>query len=564
MMTQEITMKRLSIADATWIPNPLGPEGAPGRGSEKREGPLPNGRGSERRSGPLPNGRGSERRGGPLPNGRGSERREGPLPNGRGSEKREGPLGPEGAHGRGSERRGGRSRSIVALCFAAIVALSTMTARAEVTVIRNATIMTEGAKGTIKGSILVRDGKIVEVGENVQAPEGATIIDASGQWVIPGIIDCHSHIAVDGGVNEGTVSVSSMANIKDVINPEDIAIYRALAGGTTAANILHGSANSIGGQTVVIKLRWGKDAQGMIFEGAVPGIKFALGENPKRAGNAQGGRGNGQPQNLRYPATRMGVEDTIREAFNEAVAYKTSWDNYDAAVKRGEHPIPPRKDLKLEPLKEVLEGKRFVHAHSYRADEILMLIRIADDYHFKIKTFQHVLEGYKVAEEMAAHGAGGSTFSDWWAYKMEAFDAIPYNATLMTRKGVVSSVNSDDDELIRRLNIEAAKSIKYGGLSREEALALVTKNPAIQLGVQDRVGTIEPGKDADLVIYDKDPLSEYSKVQKVLIDGNKYFDRDNEVSSRPQKEAAKQKLIEKEKAEADAQKKQGGAARRPQ
>jgi len=458
------------------------------------------------------------------------------------------------------------------ILFAGMVALAAVAlssvARAEVTVIRNATIMSEGAKGTFKGSILVRDGKIAEVGENVQAPAGATIIDASGEWVIPGIIDCHSHIAIDGGVNEGTVSVSSMANIKDVINPEDIAIYRALAGGTTAANILHGSANSIGGQTIVVKLRWGKDAQGMIFEGAVPGIKFALGENPKRAGNPQGGRGGGQQAPARYPATRMGVEDTIREAFNEAVAYKADWDKYDAAVKRGEHPIPPRKDLKLEPLKEVLEGKRFVHAHSYRADEILMLIRIADDYHFKIKTFQHVLEGYKVAEEIAAHGAGGSTFSDWWGYKMEAYDAIPYNAALMTRKGVVSSVNSDDDELIRRLNIEAAKSIKYGGLTREEALALVTINPATQLGVQNRVGSIEAGKDADLVIYDKDPLSEYSKVEKVLIDGNKYFDRDLEVSGRPGKEAEKAKLLAKEKEDAqraaDAQKKQGGAARRPQ
>ena len=281
------------------------------------------------------------------------------------------------------------------------------------TVIQNATIMSEGAKGTFKGTIVVRDGKIAEVGENVMVPAGATVIDAQGQYVIPGIIDCHSHIAVDGGVNEGSVSVSSMVNIKDVINPEDIAIYRALAGGVTAANILHGSANAIGGQTLVLKMRWGQDAEGMIFQGATPGIKFALGENPKRAGNPQGGRG-ATATNARYPATRMGVEDVIREAFNEAKQYKATWDAYDAAVAKGEHPLPPRKDLKLEPLKEVLEGKRFVHAHCYRADEILMLIRVADDYGFKIKTFQHVLEGYKVAKEIAAHGAGGSTFSDWW------------------------------------------------------------------------------------------------------------------------------------------------------
>jgi imidazolonepropionase-like amidohydrolase len=433
-----------------------------------------------------------------------------------------------------------------------------LTWAAEVTVIQNATIMSEGAKGTFVGSIVVRDGKIAEVGDKVMVPPGATLIDAQGQWVIPGIIDCHSHIAVDGGVNEGSVSVSSMVDIRDVINPEDIAIYRALAGGVTSANILHGSANAIGGQTLVLKMRWGQDAEGMIFQGATPGIKFALGENPKRAGTPQGGRG-GTGSAGRYPATRMGVEDVIREAFTDAKAYKSTWDAYDAQVAKGEHPIPPRKDLKLEPLKEVLEGKRFVHAHCYRADEILMLIRVADDYGFKIKTFQHVLEGYKVAKEIAAHGAGGSTFSDWWGYKMEAYDAIPYNAAVMTRKGVVSSLNSDDAELMRRLNTEAAKAMKYGGLSREEALALVTINPAKQLGVDNRVGSIEVGKDADIVIYDKDPLSNYAKVQKVWIDGNKMFDRDSDVSARPTKELEKKKLADKEKVATPAP-----GARRPQ
>jgi imidazolonepropionase-like amidohydrolase len=453
-------------------------------------------------------------------------------------------------------------KTFLAAIFAALVGSA---AYGETFVIKNATIMSEGPKGTFKGSVLVRDGKIAEVGEKVVEPAGATIIDANNQFVIPGIIDCHSHIAGDGGINEGSVSVSSMVDIKDIINPEDIAIYRALAGGVTAANILHGSANSIGGKTIVLKMRWGQDAQGMIFEGAKPGIKFALGENPKRAGNSQGGgRGAAAPTNLRYPATRMGVEDTIREAFTEAVAYKAEWDKYEAAQKAGQRVLPPRKDLKLEALKEVLEGKRYVHAHCYRSDEILMLIRIADDYGFKIKTFQHVLEGYKVAKEIAAHGAGGSTFSDWWAYKVEAFDAIPYNAYIMQKYGVVVSLNSDDAELMRRLNAEAGKMVKYGGMSREEALATVTKNPAIQLGVQDRVGTIEVGKDADIVIYDKDPLSEYSKVQKVLIDGKKYFDRDLDVSGRPLLEAEKKKLEDKEKAEADAQKKQGAGGRRPQ
>ena len=433
-------------------------------------------------------------------------------------------------------------RKLILCALAALVPLG-----AETIVIQNATVMTV-AKGTFKGSIVVKDGKISEVGEKVMVPQGATVIDASNQYVIPGIIDCHSHIAGDGGINEGSVSVSSMVNIKDIINPEDIAIYRALAGGVTTANILHGSANAIGGQTIVLKMRWGKDAQGMIFEGATPGIKFALGENPKRAGNPQGGRGaTGPTVQARYPATRMGVEDVIREAFNEAKIYKAGWDEYDAKVARGEHPIPPRKDLKLEALKEVLEGKRFVHAHCYRSDEILMLLRVADDYGFKIRTLQHVLEGYKVAKEIAAHGAGASTFSDWWSYKQEAFDAIPYNAAIMTKKGVVVSLNSDDAELMRHLNSEAGKVMKYGGMSETEALAMVTLNPAKQLGIDNRVGSIEVGKDADLVIYDKFPLSDYAKVQKVLIDGHKYFDRDEEVSGRPAKAAEKQKLLEKEK-----------------
>ena len=403
-------------------------------------------------------------------------------------------------------------------------------------------------KGTLNGSILIRDGKIAEVGEKVTFPPDAKVIDAAGQFVMPGIIDCHSHIAADS-INEGSVSVSSMVGIEDVLNPEDIAIYRALAGGVTTANILHGSANSIGGKCTVIKLRWGKDAHDMIFEGALPGIKFALGENPKRAGNPTGQRiGAGNVQG-RYPATRMGVEDVIREAFNQAKAYQQSWKDYHEKVARGEQVLPPRRDLKLEPLVEVLEGKRLVHSHCYRADEILMLLRVADDYGFKIRTLQHVLEGYKVAKEIAAHGAGASTFSDWWAYKVEAFDAIPYNAAIMTRKGVVVSINSDSDELMRHLNDEAAKTMKYGGLTETEALALITINPAKQLMIDNRVGSIEVGKDADLTIYDKHPLSNYAKVEKVLIDGQLYFDRASDLAERGHREAEKKKLMDKEKEE---------------
>jgi imidazolonepropionase-like amidohydrolase len=430
-----------------------------------------------------------------------------------------------------------------AVFLPALLAASSLAA-GQTTVIRNATVLTV-TKGTFQGSILIRDGKIVEAGEKVLAPDGARVIDAAGQFVMPGIIDCHSHIAADS-INEGAVAVSSMVGIEDVINPDDIDIYRALAGGVTTANVLHGSANPIGGKCQVMKMRWGKDAQGLIFAGAPPGIKFALGENVKRSGSPGG---FGATPGLRYPASRMGVEDVIRQAFTEARAYQKEWRDYQAKLGRHEQAVPPRRDLKLEPLVEVLEGKRYVHAHCYRADEILMLLRVADDFGFKIRTLQHVLEGYKVAQEIAAHGAGASTFSDWWAYKAEAYDAIPYNAAIMVRKGVLVSLNSDSAELMRHLNTEAAKAMRYGGLNETEALSLVTINPAKQLGIEARVGSIEPGKDADLTVFDKHPLSNYAKVEKVFIDGELYFDRAKDLEERPGKEARKKALIDKLKAQ---------------
>src|SRR3984893_14151026 len=410
-----------------------------------------------------------------------------------------------------------------------------------VLLIQNATILTV-SHGTIEhGSILIKDGKIAEVGASIKAPKDAQVIDAAGQFVMPGIIDCHSHIAVDGSVNEGSISVSSIVNIADVLNPDDIDIYRDLAGGVTVANVLHGSANAIGGQTIVIKLRWGQPASKLPFEGALPGIKFALGENPKRSNFGR---------SPRYPTTRMGVEETIRGAFTEARDYKAAWDSYNKRSSAGEkNVIPPRRDLRLDPLVEVLEGKRYVHSHCYREDEILMLLRVAKEFGFKVRTFQHVLEGYKVADEIAASGAGASTFSDWWAYKVEAYDAIPYNAALMTRRGVLVSVNSDDAEEATHLNQEAAKSIKFGGLSHDEALKLVTLNPAIQLGIDKRVGSIDAGKDADLVIYNHDPLSAYAVVQKTLVDGRVYFDRQRDLANRASLEKEKKALLEKQKSE---------------
>ena len=426
-----------------------------------------------------------------------------------------------------------------------------------VILIQNATILT-ASHGTIeRGSILIKNGKIAEVGASIKAPKDAQVIDASGQFVMPGIIDCHSHIAVDGDVNEGSISVSSIVNIADVLNPDDIDIYRDLAGGVTVANVLHGSANAIGGQTIVIKLRWGQPASKLPFEGALPGIKFALGENPKRSNFSRG--------TPRYPASRMGVEETIRGAFTEARDYKAAWDLYNKRTAAGEkNLIPPRRDLRLDPLVEVLEGKRYVHSHCYRQDEILMLLRVAKEFGFKVRTFQHVLEGYKVADEIAAAGAGASTFSDWWAYKVEAYDAIPQNAALMTRRGVVVSVNSDDAEEATHLNQEAAKSMKFGGLSHDEALKLVTLNPAIQLGIDKRVGSIDAGKDADLVIYNRDPLSAYAVVQKTLIDGHLYFDRQRDADDRSGRGKEKKGLIDKQKKAAEKKPESGEAAKKPE
>src|SRR5947209_1893564 len=423
------------------------------------------------------------------------------------------------------------------------------------TLIRNATVLT-ASHGTLQNTdVLIRGGKIVAVGQNLKAPEGARVVDATGKFVSPGIIDAHSHSMMDGSVNECTKSVTSMANTRDIINPTAIDIYRELAGGTTAALLLHGSCNSIGGLSTTVKLKWGHPAADFPVPGATQGIKFALGENPKRSNFNVPGLA------ARYPATRMGVEETIRDAFTRATEYKQRWDDYRAGLARGEkNLIPPRKDLELDPLVEVLEGKRFVHSHCYRADEILMLMNVADEFGFKIRTLQHVLEGYKVASEIARHGAMASAFTDFWGYKMEAYDAIPYDAAIMTRHGVVTSVNSDSDERARRLNIEAAKTMRYGGLTEEEALRLVTLNPAIQLGIDNRTGSIDVGKDADVVVWNANPLSVYSHPELTFVDGELLFDRQADIARRPQLEAERKTL---EQAEANRPPAQGGTPPRP-
>ena len=335
-------------------------------------------------------------------------------------------------------------------------------------------------------------------------------------------------------INEGFQNVSAEVRMKDVIDPNDIALYRALAGGLTTINLLHGSANPIGGQNVVMKIRWGKFSNDLIFKKAPQGIKFALGENVKRK------RSYG-----RYPETRMGVEQVIRDAFSAARDYKKSWDIYNKNVKRQRSSIPPRRDLELDALLEIMEGTRLLHSHSYRQDEILMLTRIAEDFGFKIATFQHVLEGYKVAERLAEHGAGASTFSDWWAYKYEVVDAIGYNGTLMANAGVNVSFNSDSDEVARRMNLEAAKAVKYGGLEEAEALKFVTINPAKQLKIDKYVGSLEEGKDADFVIWSGHPLSSYSICEQTWLDGKQYFSIEQDKFLRERDSKIRNDLIQK-------------------
>jgi imidazolonepropionase-like amidohydrolase len=408
--------------------------------------------------------------------------------------------------------------------------------------IKNATVWTSGPQGKLENTdVLVQKGKIAAIGKSLAAPAGAVVVDAAGQHLTPGIIDAHSHSAIVGSVNEGTNISTAEVRIADVIDSESTEIYQQLGGGVTAVNLLHGSANSIGGQNAVIKMRWGALPQDLLFDKAPQGIKFALGENPKQS--------NWNVEQRRYPQTRQGVEQSIEERFLAAVDYRRQWKEYnDSGLAKGSK-VPPRRDYQLDAIVEILEGKRLVHAHSYRADEILMLLRVAEKHGFKIASLQHILEGYKVADEIAAHGAGASTFSDWWAYKYEVIDAIPWNGAIMWQKGVVVSFNSDDDELARRLNLEAGKAVRYGKVPEEEALKFVTLNPAKQLGIDQWVGSIEVGKDADLALWSGHPMSTYSRCEKTWVDGRKYFDREADQESRQKVAAERAELIAKIKAQ---------------
>ena len=423
--------------------------------------------------------------------------------------------------------------------------------RAQAVLIKDATVWTNESDGVLKEyDVYVVDGKIVRVAENIDVPKTVfpTIIDAKGKHLTAGIIDEHSHIAISKGVNEGTKTSSAEVRIGDVINSEDVNIYRQLAGGVTTAQLLHGSANPIGGQSAIIKLRWGLSPEFMKYEKADGFIKFALGENVKQSNW-------GSTYSTRFPQTRMGVEQVYYDFFTRAKEYETNWNAY----KNNKDKIAPRRDIELECISEILNKKRFITCHSYVQSEINMLMKVADSMGFKINTFTHILEGYKVADKMKLHGVSASTFADWWAYKMEVMDAIPYNAALLSKMDVNTGINSDDAEMGRRLNQEAAKAMKYGNLTEEEALKLCTLNPAKMLHIDDKVGSIKAGKVADLVLWSDNPLSIYAKVEKTIIDGKIYFDKDEDLKIREDLQKERTRIINKMMEE----KKKGGTLIKP-
>jgi imidazolonepropionase-like amidohydrolase len=422
--------------------------------------------------------------------------------------------------------------------------------KSENLLIKNATVWTSDVQGKLEQTdVLVKNGYIAQVGKNL-SDGSARVIDGTGKHLTAGIIDEHSHIAA-ASINEGGQSVTSEVRIADNLNPDDINIYRQLSGGVTTSHILHGSANTIGGQTQLIKLRWGANDDKLKFEGAPGFIKFALGENVKRSAATQ--------SNVRFPDTRMGVEQVLVDAFTRARDYQAEITRFQASAKnkKGAETDPfktIRRDLELEALVEILEKKRFITCHSYVQSEINAAMKVAEKMGFTFNTFTHILEGYKVADKMKAHGANASSFSDWWAYKMEVYDAIPQNPSIMQRVGLNVAINSDDAEMARRLNQEAAKSIRYGGMSEEDALKMVTINPAKMLHVDERVGSIKAGKDADLVLWSDNPLSIYARAEYTIVDGIVYFDRAKDAELRKKITAERSRIIQKMIAE----KKRGG------
>lgn len=409
----------------------------------------------------------------------------------------------------------------------------------------NGNIITVEGETIKDGDILINGSKIAKIGRGLKPGSKTKVVDLDGKWVMPGIIDSHSHIAIEGGVNEGGNLITSEVDIKDVIWPEDMNIFYALTGGVTTIHTMHGSANSIGGRGIVLKLRWGKTAEEMIFEGAPPTIKWALGENPKQSNVFISGP-------ARYPKTRMGVEASIRREFEKAKDYMRAWEDYHITVqsakkKKRPAPLPPKKDFRLEVIADTLKGKYWIRCHGYQAEEMLSIMKLCKEYGVKLVCFEHGLEGYRITNELVDYGVAVSTFADFWAYKWEAFKTMPHAVALMAQRGVLTAVNSDDAERMRRLFHEAAKAMRFGGLSEIEAFKTITLNPAIIMGIDKRTGTLAEGKDGDLAIFNRHPFDPYTICEMTVVDGEILFDRAQYLEARKKPEEEKKKKAEETK-----------------
>jgi len=440
----------------------------------------------------------------------------------------------------------GIAAALLSLCLSGWVS-----AAERAVLFKNGRIITVSGATIDGGDILVQGTKIAQVGKGLPAPTGAEVIDLNGRWVMPGIIDSHSHIALEGDVNEMGDIITAEVDCKDVINPRDINIFYALTGGVTSIHTMHGSANPIGGRGIVLKLRWGKGAADLIFEGAPLTSKWALGENPKNSNDIGMGP-------ARYPKTRMGVEQSIRDQFEKAKDYMKKWADYEkkaTAVKASQGktapPLPPKKDYRLEGVADILNGKLWVRCHAYQSEEMLSILRLCKEYGVKLACFEHGLEGYRITNELVEYGVAVSTFADFWAYKWEAYNTMPQAAALCAKRGVLVALNSDDAERMRRLFNDAAKTVRFGGVSEDEAIRMLTINPAKILGVDGRVGTIEAGKDADLAVFNRHPLDSFTVCEMTIVDGTVYFDRAKYLDER-------RKAEEEEKTKKEAEKKSGG------
>lgn len=409
-------------------------------------------------------------------------------------------------------RRGGIT---VAAALATLIAAGAPTTAQDL-LIRGGTVLTITNGDLPDTDVLIVDGRIAEIGRNLRAPRGVQVIDATGRFVLPGIIDDHSHMAIEGGINEGSRSVVAEVNISDAIRHDDPSLLTALAGGVTVINAMHGSANAVGGQNETLKLKWGRPWKELVFEGAPQTVKFALGENVRRSSS---------DNPTRFPRSRSGVAEVYRDAFTRAIEYRKAWERYEREKAEGLDPIPPKRDLQLETFVKIMEGEIIVITHSYRADEIAMLMEVFKEFDIPPGTFTHALEGFKVAPEMARNGWGASSFADFWAYKIEAYDSPPHKLAIMYEHGVRVAINSDSAERVRRLYQEAARAVKYGGVPENEALKMFTLNPAINLGIDSRVGSIEVGKDGDIAIFNNYPLRAAARCEMTIIEGEIFFDR---------------------------------------